>query len=174
LNESEGSSEDEGIDSETLDTESELHGFEDSLSDVSRRSATTTSTTPLSPRSLRALDPSLARLRSTSSASIPSMQSRTSSRISRSTSPSVLGLEDLGLQAPPEPWEAFRWTPLTKISEHLYSTNQNAGLATVLAVSGVIAVGTIRGLIMVYDYSQNLKCTLGSTGNGIIREFHYK
>jgi hypothetical protein len=28
LNESEGSSEDEGIDSETLDTESELHGFE--------------------------------------------------------------------------------------------------------------------------------------------------
>jgi len=28
LNESEGSSEDEGIDSETLDTESELRGFE--------------------------------------------------------------------------------------------------------------------------------------------------
>ncbi|RIA88126.1 Golgi CORVET complex core vacuolar protein 8-domain-containing protein [Glomus cerebriforme] len=164
LNESEGSSEDE-LDSETLDTESEIHGFEDSLSDISRRSATTPSTTPLSPRSLRALDPSLARLRSTSSASIPSMQSRTSSRLSRSSSPSILGLEDLGLLAPPEPWEAFRWTPLTKLSEQLYSSSQNAGLATVLAVSGVIAVGTIRGLIMVYDYSQNLKCILGNTAN---------
>ncbi|GES89751.1 golgi complex component [Rhizophagus clarus] len=163
LNESEDSSEDECIDSETLDTESEVPGFEDSLSDISRRSAATPSTTPLSPRSLRALDPSLARLRSTSTASIPSMQSRASSRLSRSSSPSILGLEDLGLLAPPEPWEAFRWTPLSKLSEQLYS-NQNAGLATVLAVNGVIAVGTIRGLIMVYE-SQTLKCVLGNTIN---------
>ncbi|CAB4421373.1 unnamed protein product [Rhizophagus irregularis] len=164
LNESEGSSDEECIDSETIDTESEIPGFEDSLSDISRRSAATPSTTPLSPRSLRALDPSLARLRSTSSASIPSMQSRASSRLSRSSSPSILGLEDLGLLAPPEPWEAFRWSPMAKLSEQLYS-NQHAGLATVLAVSGVIAVGTIRGLIMVYDFSQTLKCVLGTTVN---------
>ncbi|CAG8447350.1 141_t:CDS:10 [Funneliformis mosseae] len=166
LNESEGSSEDDFIDSETLDTESEI---QDSLSDISRRSVTTTSTTPLSPSSLRALEPSLARLRSASSASNPSMQSKASSRLSRSSSPSVMGLEDLGLLAPPEPWEAFRWTPLSKISEHLYSsdTRQSEGLATVLAVSGVIAVGTTRGLILVYDFSLSLKCTLGSTVNAL-------
>lgn len=61
------------------------------------------------------------------------MQSRASSRLSRSSSPSILGLEDLGLLAPPEPWEAFRWSPMAKLSEQLYS-NQHAGLATVLAV----------------------------------------
>ncbi|RUP52444.1 hypothetical protein BC936DRAFT_138358 [Jimgerdemannia flammicorona] len=90
-----------------------------------------------------------------------------------------------------EPWEAFRWTPLIKISDQVYCdvTRKSAGLPTVLAVkrgslkfkrrrdikltnfqlyenviqvSGVIAIGTTRGLIFVYDYSQNLKCILGN------------
>ncbi|CAG8499382.1 17627_t:CDS:10, partial [Acaulospora colombiana] len=181
LNESETSSEEEFQDSETVDTESGVHAFEDSLSDVSRKSLTTASTTPLSPRSLKAVDPNLSRLRSMSSASIQSVQSQTSSRHSHSSSPSVLGLEDIGSLSPLEPWEAFRWAPLAKISEQLYSpdVSQNAGLVTVLAVSadllvglcemvsGIIAVGTTRGLVMVYDYQQNLKCTLGSTVNAV-------
>ncbi|CAG8743826.1 15626_t:CDS:2, partial [Acaulospora morrowiae] len=163
LNESDASSEDESQDSETVDTESGVHTFEDSLSDVSRKSLTTASTTPLSPRSLKAVDSSISRIRSMSSTSV---QSQT---YSRSSSPSGLGLEDIGLLSPPEPWEAFRWSPLTKISEQLYSpsVSQNAGLVTVLSVSGIIAVGTTRGLVMVYDYQQNMKCTLGSTVNAI-------
>ncbi|RHZ52600.1 hypothetical protein Glove_460g50 [Diversispora epigaea] len=170
LNESDMSSEDEFQDSETIDTESGIHLFEDSLSDISRKSITTTSTTaPLSPHSLRALDPSLARLRSASTVSVLSLKSLASSRYSRSSSPSDLSLEDMGIPASPEPWEAFKWNPLNKISEHLYSpsVSQNAGLVTVLAVSGIIAVGTTRSLIMVYDYAQNLKCLLGNTANAI-------
>ncbi|CAG8462142.1 3794_t:CDS:10 [Diversispora eburnea] len=171
LNESDVSSEDEFQDSETVDTESGIHLFEDSLSDISRKSITTTSTTaPLSPHSLRALDPSLARLYSASTVSVLSLKSLTSSRHSRSSSPSDLSLEDMGIPASPEPWEAFKWNPLNKISEHLYSPNvsQSAGLVTVLAVSGLIAVGTTRSLIMVYDYAQNLKCLLGNAANGHI------
>ncbi|RIB07429.1 Golgi CORVET complex core vacuolar protein 8-domain-containing protein [Gigaspora rosea] len=169
LNESDVSSEDEFQDSETLDTESGVHLFEDSFSDISRKSTTTTSTAPLSPRSLKPIDPNLVRLRTISNASAPSMRSRISSRQSRSSSPSVLGLEDMGLLSPPEPREAFRWSPLQKISDHLYSQDvrHNAGLVTVLAVSNIIAVGTTRGLVMVYDYSQNLKCILGSTVNAL-------
>jgi WD40 repeat protein len=62
-----------------------------------------------------------------------------------------------------EPWEAFKWTPLRKISDHLHSeaVRHNGGLPTVIAVSGVIAIGTTRGLVLVYDYSQNLRCILG-------------
>ncbi|KAG2174198.1 hypothetical protein INT43_004219 [Umbelopsis isabellina] len=63
-----------------------------------------------------------------------------------------------------EPWEAFKWTPLRKISDHLHSdaVRHSGGLATVMAVSGVIAIGTTRGLVLVYDYSQNLRCILQS------------
>ncbi|CAG8450618.1 11124_t:CDS:10 [Ambispora leptoticha] len=178
LNESDGSSDEEYVDSETQDTES-VGIFEDSQSDISRRSTTSTLATPMSPPSFKALDSSLARLRSASSNSITSMQSRApSSRHSRPSTPSLLGLEDIGLSAPPEPWEAFRWIPLEAISDQLYSTNfsKNYGLPTVLAVSGVIAVGTTRGLILVYEVyeknekkekrEQNLKC-LGTTANAL-------
>lgn len=70
-----------------------------------------------------------------------------------------------------EPWEAFKWTPLRKISDHLHSeaVRHSGGLATVMAVSGVIAIGTTRGLVLVYDYSQNLRCILRdeSQSNGV-------
>ncbi|KAF7726811.1 Vacuolar protein sorting-associated protein 8 [Apophysomyces ossiformis] len=69
----------------------------------------------------------------------------------------------------PEPWEAFKWTRLEKISDQLYSEEikRSSGLVSVLAVSGIIAVGTMRGLIFVYDYSQNLKCILGDTTRAV-------
>jgi hypothetical protein len=67
-----------------------------------------------------------------------------------------------------EPWEAFSWTPLIKISDQLYSDaiKQESGLISVMVVSGVIAIGTTRSLIFVYDYSQNLKCILGDSTRG--------
>lgn len=69
-----------------------------------------------------------------------------------------------------EPWEAFKWTPLIKVSDQLYSPaiKQESGLVSVMVVSGVIAIGTTRSLIFVYDYSQNLKCILGDSTRGKI------
>ncbi|KAG0190180.1 Vacuolar protein sorting-associated protein 8 [Apophysomyces sp. BC1034] len=69
----------------------------------------------------------------------------------------------------PEPWEAFKWTPLVKISDQLYSDaiRNSSGLVSVITVSGVIAVGTTRSLVFVYDYSQNLKCVLGDSTHAV-------
>ncbi|CAO3692358.1 unnamed protein product [Umbelopsis ramanniana] len=210
LNESD-SSEDEFMDSETLDTESGINNF-DSLSDVSKSSgpnvmfATSPSmpSTPalLSPSALpqgnlfspstsparrvtsnspdaRSFPASLLRVKS-SSASISSSRSRHSSEqdfqwnsdtykgspgsninqdLSRELSMTLGESEKDNL----EPWEAFKWTPLRKISDHLHSeaVRHSGGLPTVMAVSGVIAIGTTRGLVLIYDYSQNLRCILG-------------
>lgn len=67
-----------------------------------------------------------------------------------------------------EPWEAFKWTPLVKISDQIYSDDikKESGLISVMVVSGVIAIGTTRSLVFVYDYSQNLKCILGDSTRG--------
>ncbi|KAI9264371.1 Golgi CORVET complex core vacuolar protein 8-domain-containing protein [Phascolomyces articulosus] len=68
-----------------------------------------------------------------------------------------------------EPWEAFKWTSLKKISDQLYADDmrRHNGLVSVLAVSGVIAIGTTRSLVFVYDYSQNLKCILGDSARAV-------
>ncbi|KAI9280667.1 Golgi CORVET complex core vacuolar protein 8-domain-containing protein [Sporodiniella umbellata] len=72
-------------------------------------------------------------------------------------------------EMPAEPYEAFKWTPLVKISDQLRSDaiKQEGGLISVMTVSGVIAIGTTRGLVFVYDYSQSLKCILGDSSKAI-------
>lgn len=67
-----------------------------------------------------------------------------------------------------EPWEAFKWMPLSKISSQLYSDaiKKESGLISVMIASGVLAIGTTRSLVFVYDYSQNLKCILGDSAKG--------
>ncbi|KAL7316971.1 hypothetical protein PS15m_003385 [Mucor circinelloides] len=68
-----------------------------------------------------------------------------------------------------EPWEAFKWMPLSKISSQLYSDaiKKESGLISVMIASGVLAIGTTRSLVFVYDYSQNLKCILGDSAKAI-------
>ncbi|KAF9969123.1 Vacuolar protein sorting-associated protein 8 [Actinomortierella ambigua] len=63
-----------------------------------------------------------------------------------------------------EPWETFRWTPLAKLSDHLYSEEVKAslGLGTCLAVSNVMAIGTSRGTVLVYDGNQSLVGAYGT------------
>ncbi|CAJ0895772.1 12877_t:CDS:10 [Entrophospora sp. SA101] len=145
----------------------------DTLSDISYKSTTSTtaSNIPMSPRISKSYyDSNVSKLRTMSSASLASAKSKASSHFSRSSSPSMLFNEDAAFSTPPEPWDAFRWKPMDKISDHLYSQNvsQSAGLPTVLAVSGVIAIGTTRGLVLVYENPQEiLKCILGSTSNAI-------
>jgi len=74
-------------------------------------------------------------------------------------------------------FSSFRWTPLRKISNRVFSSatatrNQyESGVAnsvnilgppTVIAASGVICVGTSKGWTMVFDYAQSLKCICGN------------
>jgi hypothetical protein len=63
-----------------------------------------------------------------------------------------------------QPWETVRWTRLRKIFEEVFSESgrRNYGTLTCIAVSAVIAVGTSRGLILVFDYHQNIKASLGT------------
>ncbi|KAF9288888.1 Vacuolar protein sorting-associated protein 8 [Mortierella alpina] len=63
-----------------------------------------------------------------------------------------------------EPWETFRWTPLSKLSEQLFSDEIKAqsGLGTCIAVSNIIAVGTSRGSVLVYSPTQTLIGIYGS------------
>ncbi|TPX75877.1 hypothetical protein CcCBS67573_g02861 [Chytriomyces confervae] len=54
-------------------------------------------------------------------------------------------------------------TPLMRLTNDLLSveTTSSLGMPTVFAVSGVIAIGTSRGIIQVYNLTQSKLCTLG-------------
>ncbi|CAO3662203.1 unnamed protein product [Rhizopus stolonifer] len=104
---------------------------------------------------------------------LTSFPRRATSQVSMSTNNtrngSIASSDIIINEMPAEPWEAFKWTPLVKISDQLYSDaiKQESGLISVMAVSGVIAIGTTRSLVFVYDYSQNLKCILGDSNRAI-------
>ena len=40
------------------------------------------------------------------------------------------------------------------------------GQPTVMAVSGLIAIGTTRGWVLVFDFGQNLRCVCGTEAIG--------
>jgi hypothetical protein len=64
---------------------------------------------------------------------------------------------------PQPPWEVVRWTKLKKITGQLFSETgrRNYGRATVIAIGSSIAVGTSKGLALIFDYHQNLTATIG-------------
>ncbi|KAL8647554.1 MAG: hypothetical protein Q9226_006383 [Calogaya cf. arnoldii] len=61
------------------------------------------------------------------------------------------------------PWEVVRWTKLRKISGHAFSEigKRNFGRPVCIAISTSIALGTSKGIILVFDYNQNLKGIIG-------------
>ncbi|KAJ2968155.1 hypothetical protein NQ176_g9316 [Zarea fungicola] len=61
------------------------------------------------------------------------------------------------------PWEVVRWTRLQKLNMQAFSESgrRNFGSPTCLAVSATIVLGTSKGIILVFDYSQNLKLIIG-------------
>ncbi|KAF9183247.1 Vacuolar protein sorting-associated protein 8 [Haplosporangium sp. Z 767] len=164
-----------------MDSASDIH-HEDTLSQTSAMSGnhyghvgvTSLPSSPLSALSLRSIEP-MHRLRPpllhhgspgsvASSSALTGLQSRTSS-----ISFSVSGINHSGTHSPgpgagAEPWETFRWTPLLKLSDQLFSDDIKAssGLGTCIAVSNIIAVGTSRGSILVYNTTQTL---IGIYGN---------
>ena len=61
------------------------------------------------------------------------------------------------------PWEVVRWTKLKKLNGQAFSEagKRNFGSPTCLAVSAQIVLGTSKGIILMFDYNQNLKMILG-------------
>ncbi|KAL9012121.1 MAG: hypothetical protein Q9173_003088 [Seirophora scorigena] len=61
------------------------------------------------------------------------------------------------------PWEVVRWTRLRKISGQAFSEvgKRSFGRPICIAISTTIAMGTSKGIILVFDYNQNLKSIIG-------------
>ena len=57
----------------------------------------------------------------------------------------------------------MRWTKLRKITGQAFSEvgRRNFGRPTCIAVAAVIVLGTSKGIILVFDYNQNLKSIIG-------------
>ncbi|KAG0213897.1 Vacuolar protein sorting-associated protein 8 [Mortierella sp. GBA30] len=169
-------------DTSELDSASDNHR-EDTLSQTSLMSGnhyghvgvTSLPSSPMSALSFRSTEP-MHRLRPhplshggpgsvASSSALTGRHSQTSS-----ISFSVTGLDHSESHSPgtagagAEPWETFRWTPLLKLSDQLFSDDIKAqsGLGTCIAVSNIIAVGTSRGSILVYSPTQTLMGIFGS------------
>ncbi|KAI0020751.1 Golgi CORVET complex core vacuolar protein 8-domain-containing protein [Xylariomycetidae sp. FL0641] len=66
-------------------------------------------------------------------------------------------------ETPSPPWEVVRWTKLKKLSGQAFSEagKRNFGSPTCLAVSASIVLGTSKGIILIFDYNQNLKMIIG-------------
>ena len=61
------------------------------------------------------------------------------------------------------PWEVVKWTKLRNVTEQAFSERgkRTLGRCVSLAVGASIAIGTSKGLILVFDYSQSLKSIIG-------------
>ncbi|KAL5088022.1 hypothetical protein Trisim1_007191 [Trichoderma cf. simile WF8] len=71
--------------------------------------------------------------------------------------------EQADTDTPSPPWEVVRWTRLKKLNSYAFSESgrRNFGSPTCLSVSASIVLGTSKGIILVFDYSQNLKTIIG-------------
>ncbi|XXH05533.1 hypothetical protein Hte_011963 [Hypoxylon texense] len=61
------------------------------------------------------------------------------------------------------PWEVVRWTKLQKLNGQAFSEagKRNFGSPTCIAISASIVLGTSKGIILMFDYNQNLKMIIG-------------
>ncbi|OLL22734.1 Vacuolar protein sorting-associated protein 8 [Neolecta irregularis DAH-3] len=68
------------------------------------------------------------------------------------------------------PRDVIRWKRLKRISARLYSDagKRNWGNPTAFCVSGVIAVGTSKGLVLLFDYHQTLRSIMGPGSKGAV------
>ncbi|KAL7620288.1 Vacuolar protein sorting-associated protein 8 [Parahypoxylon ruwenzoriense] len=66
-------------------------------------------------------------------------------------------------ETPSPPWEVVRWTKLKKINGQAFSEvgKRSFGSPTCIAVSASIVLGTSKGIILIFDYNQNLKMIIG-------------
>ncbi|KAG0635737.1 Golgi CORVET complex core vacuolar protein 8-domain-containing protein [Tuber brumale] len=61
------------------------------------------------------------------------------------------------------PWDIVRWTKLKKIKNQVFSEGgrRNFGTPTCIVASATIALGTSRGIVLVFDYNQSLQGIIG-------------
>lgn len=73
----------------------------------------------------------------------------------------VLDLADT--DSPSPPWEVVRWTKLRKLNGQAFSEigKRNFGAPTCVAVSAHVVLGTSKGIILMFDFNQNLKMIIG-------------
>ncbi|KAJ9245941.1 hypothetical protein DTO027B5_7224 [Paecilomyces variotii] len=66
-------------------------------------------------------------------------------------------------ESPQTPWDVVRWTKLRKVAGQAFSEvgKRNFGRPTCLTVSTTIVIGTSKGIILVFDYQQNLRTIIG-------------
>lgn len=83
------------------------------------------------------------------------------SRNASLTSQLVLDTGDTDTPSPP--WEVVRWTKLKKLNGQAFSEvgRRNFGSPTCVAVSAHVVLGTSKGVILMFDYNQNLKIIIG-------------
>ncbi|KAL3422188.1 vacuolar assembly sorting protein vps8 [Phlyctema vagabunda] len=105
---------------------------------------------------------------STSSLSIPRSSSpaflKSHSRQTSLSSQLLLDPGDAGeTDTPSPPWEVVRWTKLKKMNGQAFSEvgKRNFGVPTCISVSASIVLGTSKGIILIFDYHQNLKSIIG-------------
>jgi hypothetical protein len=81
---------------------------------------------------------------------------------------SQLLLDPGDTETPSPPWEVVRWTKLKKLNGQVFSEagRRNFGSPTCLAVSATIVLGTSKGIILVFDYNQNIKMIIGPGTKG--------
>ena len=86
-----------------------------------------------------------------------------SARSRQSSAISHLLSDNGDLDTPDAPWDVVRWTRLRKLSGEAFSEvgKRNYGRPTCMAVASLIAIGTSKGLILIFDYHQDLKATIG-------------
>lgn len=88
---------------------------------------------------------------------------------SRTTSVNSQLISKVGdIDADQVPWEVVRWTRLRKITGQAFSEvgKRSFGRPTCITISTTIALGTSKGLILIFDYNQNLKSIIGSGTKG--------
>lgn len=98
-------------------------------------------------------------------ASSPAFLSGHSRNVSLATN---FPFEQADSDTPAPPWEVVRWTRLKKLNGNAFSElgRRNFGSPTCLAVSASIVLGTSKGIILMFDYSQNLKMIIGQGTKG--------
>ncbi|RDA92901.1 hypothetical protein CP533_3841 [Ophiocordyceps camponoti-saundersi (nom. inval.)] len=72
-------------------------------------------------------------------------------------------LDQSDTDTPSAPWEVVRWTRLNKLNGNAFSElgRRNFGSPTCIAVSASIVLGTSKGIILMFDYHQNIKMIIG-------------
>ncbi|KAG9241209.1 Golgi CORVET complex core vacuolar protein 8-domain-containing protein [Calycina marina] len=76
---------------------------------------------------------------------------------------SQLILDSGDTDTPSPPWEVVRWTKLKKLNGQVFSETgrRNFGSPMCVVVAASIVLGTSKGVILIFDYHQNLKSIIG-------------